>query len=79
VFTGIAHILISAKFNKLINLCLKNLGVVQKVLEDMLSIFVSLVHLWILEKFLANSMRWFLVVYFMRYCWKFLMGPLYGM
>jgi hypothetical protein len=71
VFTGIAHILITAKFNKLFNLCLGNLEVGPKSV-------VSLVHLWILGKFLANLVRWFLVVYLMRYCWKFLMWPLYG-
>jgi hypothetical protein len=51
-------------------------GLVKNSLKDMLSIFVSLVHLCILWKFLANLVRWFSVVYFCKYLWKFLIGPL---
>jgi hypothetical protein len=39
---------------------------IKNILEKMLSIFVSLVHLWILGKFLTSSLRCVLVVCFFK-------------
>jgi hypothetical protein len=41
-------------------------GLVQNEFDDILSIFVSLVHLWILGKFWASSVRYVEVVCFCR-------------